>query len=53
MAKPRFIVLFLTISLAWVEATWSIAAADGQQSVGAVERPPISRLRKFAISLEP
>ena len=40
MAKPRFIALFLTISLAWVGAVGSIAAADGPQSVDTAGRPP-------------
>ncbi|HTD56324.1 MAG TPA: hypothetical protein VK670_13130, partial [Silvibacterium sp.] len=40
MAKPRFIALFLMISWTWVGATGSIAAADGQQSEGAAEKPP-------------
>ena len=54
MAKPRFIALFLTISLAWVGATGSIAAADGQQTVGAAERPPYQpapELRDFLKAL--
>ena len=53
MAKPRFIALFLTISLAWVGATGSIAAADGQQTVAQQRGHLISRLRNFAISLKP
>ena len=50
MAKPRFSALFLTISLAWVGAMGSIAAADGPQSGAQPRGRPISRLRNFAIS---
>jgi len=52
MAKPRFIALFLTTSWAWVGAAGSIAAADGQQSVGAAERPPYQPAPEFRDFLE-